>query len=257
MGGGTTRAGVEHACVDERSERWARRFELPLLIAALLVIPMLVLDQAELGEPWDTIETVLDWGTWLAFFVELVVMMRVVPDKKRWLREHPIDVAVTILSPPVLPASLAAARVLRLLRILRLLRLAPLARRVFSLEGVRYAALLAFMTLLGGGTAFAAAEHRESEWDGIWWAVETMTTVGYGDVVPTTVAGRVIGIVVMIVGVGFGTLLVGAIAERFIAHEVDQDIEEIDAGEDELRHELREVAARLERIEAALRTRRR
>ncbi|HST38241.1 MAG TPA: ion channel [Conexibacter sp.] len=240
--------------MDERSERWAKRFELPLLIAAVLVIPMLVLDQAQLGEPWDTIEAILDWGTWLAFFAELVVMLIVVPDKKRWLREHPVDVAVTFLSPPIFPTSFAIARILRLLRVLRLLRLAPLARRVFSLDGVRYAALLAFMTLLGGGTAFAAAEHRDSEWEGIWWAAETMTTVGYGDIVPTTVAGRVIGIVVMIVGIGFGTLLVGAIAERFIAHEVDEDI---DATEDELRHELREVAARLERIESALRARRR
>lgn len=48
--------------MDERSERWARRFELPLLIAALLVIPMLALDQADLGEPWETVELVLDWG---------------------------------------------------------------------------------------------------------------------------------------------------------------------------------------------------
>lgn len=243
--------------MDERSERWAKRFELPLLIAAVLVIPMLVLDQANLGAPWDTVEAVLDWGTWLVFLLELVVMLSIVPDKKRWLREHPIDVAATLLSPPMLPSSLAAARLLRLLRVLRLLRLAPLARRVFSLDGVRYGALLAFLTLIGGGTAFAAAEHRASEWEGIWWAVETMTTVGYGDVYPTTVAGRAIGIFVMVVGVGFGTLLVGAIAERFIAHEVDQDIHEIDAEELELRHELREVAARLERIELALRTRRR
>lgn len=240
--------------MDERSERWAKRFELPLLIAAVLVIPMLMLDQADLGQPWDTVEAVLDWGTWLVFLLELVVMLSIVPDKKRWLREHPIDVAATLLSPPILPSSLAAARMLRLLRVLRLLRLAPLARRVFSLDGVRYGALLAFLTLLGGGTAFAAAEHRASEWEGIWWAVETMTTVGYGDIYPTTVAGRAIGIFVMVVGVGFGTLLVGAIAERFIAHEVDEDI---DATEDELRHELREVAARLERIESALRARRR
>jgi hypothetical protein len=50
----------------------------------------------------------------------------------------------------------------------------------------------------------------------------------------------------MVVGIGFGTLLIGSIAERFIAHEVDTEIQVTEA---ELQHELREVAQRLERIE--------
>lgn len=238
--------------MDARSERWARRFELPGLIAALLVIPMLVIDQADLAAPWPAIEAVLDWGTWLVFAAELVVMLCVVPDRRRWLREHPVDVIVTVFSPPLLPSSLAAARLLRLLRVLRLLKLAPLARAVFSLEGVRYAALLAFLTLIAGGTAFATVEHRTSEWEGIWWAAQTMTTVGYGDPAVTTVGGRVIAIAVMVVGIGFGTLLVGAIAERFVARDFEQE-EERDASEEALLLErLAALDGRMERIEASL-----
>jgi voltage-gated potassium channel len=133
--------------------------------------------------------------------------------------------------------------------VLRLLRLGPLARRVFSLDGVRYAGILAFITLFAGGTAVAAVEHGVGEWDGIWFAVETMTTVGYGDIELHTTAGRLIAIVIMVVGIGFGTLLIGSISERFIAHEIDQ---ELDATEIELQHELREVTRRLERIEALM-----
>lgn len=238
--------------MDARSERWARRFELPLLIAAFLVIPMLLIDQADLGAPWPAIEAVLDWGTWLVFLAELVVMLAVVPDRRRWLREHPIDVVATVCSPPILPASLAAARLLRLLRVLRLLRLAPLARAAFSLEGVRYAALLAFLTLIAGGTAFATVEHRTSEWEGIWWAAQTMTTVGYGDPEVTTLGGRLIAIAVMVVGIGFGTLLVGAIAERFVARDIAQE-EERDASEEaRVQEQLAALDLRLERIERAL-----
>jgi voltage-gated potassium channel len=232
--------------MDERSERVAKRFELPVLVAALLVIPLLILDQADPGGAWEVVEIVLDWGTWLVFAAEVVVMLAIVPDRRRWLREHPVDWIVTIVSPPLLPTGMAGVRLLRLLRVARLLRLGPLARRVFSLEGIRYAGILAFVTLFAGGSAFAAVERGVGEWEGIWFAAETMTTVGYGDITPHTTAGRLIAVVIMVVGIGFGTLLIGSIAERFIAHEVDQELE---ATEIELQHELREVARRLERIE--------
>lgn len=128
-------------------------------------------------------------------------MLAVVRKRRRWLLEHPLEVAIVVLTPPFLPACLQAARVLRLLRLVRLLRLARLARATFSLVGVRYAAVLALVTVLGAGTAFSALEEDASPWDGVWWAITTMTTVGYGDVYPRTEARRVLAMLVMVVGV--------------------------------------------------------
>ena len=51
----------------------------------------------------------------------------------------------------------------------------------------------------------------------MWWAIVTVTTVGYGDIVPKTDAGRVIDIIVMLGGIGFLAVLTAAIAQRFIA----------------------------------------
>jgi voltage-gated potassium channel len=242
--------------MDERAQRIAHRFEVPMLVAAVLVIPLLIIEESNVGEPWSTVGTVLNWGTWLAFLAELVVMLAVVPDRRRWLREHPVEAVVVVLSPPFLPSSLAAARVLRLLRLVRLLRLAVVVRRLFTIEGVRYVALLAFVTVLAGGTAFAAVEDKPTAWDGVWWAATTMTAAAYGDIYPHTDAGRVIGLVVMLVGIGFVSILIGAVAERFVAQDVREtaaEVErEVDAGEDELLRELRHVSARLARIEAAI-----
>lgn len=235
--------------MDERSERVERRLELPLLIAALLTIPAIALEYSDVGEPWDTFATVLNWGTWAAFLAEVIIMLRVVPDRGRWLRDHPLDLAIVALTPPFLPASLQAARAFRLLRLLRLLRAATLARRLLSTEGVRDASVLALLTVLGGGAAFAAIEHGHHDpeltaWDGVWWAMTTVTTVGYGDTYPMTDGGRIVAVLVMLVGIGFVAILTAAAAERFIASRREAAEER-----HELRQRLDEIVARLDRME--------
>jgi voltage-gated potassium channel len=132
-------------------------------------------------------------------------------EHRRWLREHPLQLAIVILTPPFLPATLHAAPAFRLLR------LTKLARGLFSTEGVRDAGVLASMTILAGGAGYAAVEKGQhlSAWDGTWWAINVVTTVGYGDK-PTTDAGRVIAIAIMVVGIGFIAILTAAAAERFL-----------------------------------------
>jgi voltage-gated potassium channel len=245
--------------MDERSQRIERRFEWPIVIAALLVIPVIVIEQSTAGEPWTTLAAVANWLIWGLFLAEAVVMLAVVPDRWLWLRKHPLEVAIVVLTPPFLPASLQALRVFRLLRVLRLIAVVRYARRLFSLNGLAYGALLAVITVLGGGAAFAHAEGKEiSTWDGVWWAVTTMTTVGYGDLYPETDTGRVIAILVMVVGIGFLSLVIGAVSERFLAAELRQEAEEVerevetdlDAARAEVLVELRSMSDRLRELEA-------
>lgn len=206
-------------------------------------------------EPWDSIADVLNWATWLVFLAELVVMLAVVPDRRAWLRRHPLDLPLVVLTPPILPPGLQALRVLRVLRILRLLRVAPVARRLFSPDGLRYAAFLALLTLVGGAAASQAAERSEqsvSFADSLWWAMTTMTTVGYGDVLPKTDIGRLIAAAVMVIGIGFIAVLTGAVAERFLRPAVAEIEEDLETSEDELATEIGQVRARLDRLETLL-----
>jgi voltage-gated potassium channel len=240
--------------VDERSERLARILKVPLLVAVLFTVPVIVIEQAHAGDPWKDGAAIANWAIWSAFAFEVVAMLSVVPDRKGWLRGHLLELAIVILTPPFLPSSLQAARLFRLLRLLRLVWLVKFAKELVSVEGVRYAAILAGFTALGGGAAFAEVEHR-STWTGVYWAVSTMTTVGYGDVHPDTDAGRAIAMGVMLVGIGFLTLVIGAVSQKFIASEVEQVeeevAEELQSVEEALR-ELREVMGRLQRLEAAV-----
>jgi voltage-gated potassium channel len=158
--------------------------------------------------------------------------LALVDDRYRWLREHPIELVVVILTPPLLPPGLQSLRVIRLLRLLRLLKLAQLSRRVFSLQGLRYAALLAVLTVIAGGAVFVALEHSHhySDWTGIYWALTTMTTLG-SNVYPTTVGGEILAVAIVLVGVSFVALLTGAIAQRFLGPEIEQAEAEIEQGE--------------------------
>jgi voltage-gated potassium channel len=120
-------------------------------------------------------------------------------------------------------------RVLRLLRVARLLRLAPIFKLAFSLRGLRYATIFTLLVVLTGAAAFENAQPSKDDFDGIYWAVSTMTTVGYGDELPTTVESKVIAMVLMLVGIGYFAVITGAIAERFIERGQEAQAEAIEA----------------------------
>ncbi len=119
---------------------------------------------------------------------------------------------------------------------------------------MRYAALLAVLVILTGGAAFADMEDTDF-WEGVYWAVSTMTTVGYGDFVPTTTESQALSIAVMLVGIGFAAVLTGAFAERFLQDEVgglaqdDADERDRDAV---MLGELRALAAEVATLRRAI-----
>jgi voltage-gated potassium channel len=182
------------------------------------------------------------------FALEVTVMLLVVPSRWDYVRANLLDVAIVGLTVPVLSLALQSIRVLRVLQLVRLARLGPVLRRTFTLDGLRYAAVVSGVVLLGGAEAYATAENV-SLGTGIYWALQTMTTVGYGDVPPKTPLGKVVACVLMVVGIGFFALITGAIAQRFLATEVEAAAEEIEAGEAELLEQINALRGQLQTLE--------
>ena len=83
-----------------------------------------------------------------------------------------------------------------------------------------------------------------------------MTTVGYGDQFPTTTEGRVLAMAVMLVGIGFLTMLIGAAAERFVARDVQAEVEDIERelseADAQVLRELRAMRGQLDELERML-----
>lgn len=85
--------------------------------------------------------------------------------------------------------------------------------------------------------------------DGLWWAIQTVTTVGYGDLVPTSTAGRFIAALVMVVGIGFLTVITAAITSTFV--ESGRRRLQV-TGTDAVSAKLDQIGTRLDAIEATL-----
>ena len=87
---------------------------------------------------------------------------------------------------------------------------------------------------------------------GLWWAVSTVTTVGYGDVVPVSTAGRLLAVVLMFVGIGSFAFLTAVAASAIVVGEVGEEERRIEAEEREIEREQTEVLAQLRRIDERL-----
>jgi voltage-gated potassium channel len=92
----------------------------------------------------------------------------------------------------------------------------------------------------------------DNVWIGLWWAIQTVTTVGYGDVTPTSTWGRVLAGVVMITGIGFLTVVTAAITAALV--EGARRRRGAAFGDDPIEKKLDEMNARLEQLEALLRS---
>jgi voltage-gated potassium channel len=105
------------------------------------------------------------------------------------------------------------------------------------------------VVVAGGGVAMRFLDHNEygSVWTGMWWALQTVTTVGYGDVTPEHVSGRIVGAFVMLYGIAFLTITIAAITSTFVARAEREQM--VRSGEQE---RLEDLSARLERIEQSL-----
>jgi voltage-gated potassium channel len=184
-----------------RVERWERATDWPLMVAAVLFLAAYAIPiMAPAGPNWLTAGCRwLSWITWAFFVVDFVVRLVLADERLRYVAHHWYDVLILALP---------------LLRPLRLLRLIPLLAVLNKRARTRLRGRVAIYVAGGASLiAFCAAlavldaERKSPDanivgfGDAIWWAITTMTTVGYGDRYPVTGVGRFVGLALMIGGI--------------------------------------------------------
>jgi voltage-gated potassium channel len=162
----------------------------------------------------QTLLNVVQWISWIAFAADLLYGLSNAKSKRNYLKKHPLEIAAVLL--PFL-------RPLRLMRVISFGGLAiqkvaigrqfAITIKVF-LASIFVAYISAVqITITERG---AVGSNIKSFGDGLWWAITTVTTVGYGDRYPTTTEGRFVAIALMIMGISLMGVITASVAAWFV-----------------------------------------
>jgi voltage-gated potassium channel len=129
---------------------------------------------------------------------------------------------------------------------------------VRSAASVIVTATLVIVVVSGVAIRALDGDEYTSVWEGMWWAVQTVTTVGYGDVTPKSVAGRFVAAGVMLAGVALVAVVTAAVTSNFVTRAQVQlgaeDAAEEDLAVQRVDARLQDITARLDRVEQMLST---
>ena len=225
---------------EELLHRIERITEMPLLILAFAMIPLLIGPMLwELSPQEESTFIILDYFVWAIFAIDLIIKLAISPRRLNYLRRHWLEVLVVVVP---------------FFRPLRILRIFIFGSRAWV--GIRRLVNIDFILVYGIGlviiaaTVVASVEGGEgasirSFADALWWAVVTITTVGYGDMVPVTMVGRAVAFILMLGGIAFFSGVTANLASFLVKSQdtekkaVSQLVKEVEG----LRQELMKLRA--------------
>ena len=259
---------------NELATKIEKRIDTPMIILALLIIPVVVIELkiVPTNAYWVSCATKIDDGIWFAFLLEYLILVSLYDDKVGYTKRSWLNLIILLLSPPLIsPEGFALIRSLRSLRVLRLFRALRFLRIVIALKrGVKpisdvlvknslhYVTLITILLIIFSGIAFSWLELRvisiQGTFQGVWWAITTVTTVGYGDLYPESHAGRILAVAVMIIGIGFVATLTANIASYFVEKDTNKESEDQDKNDENqlILERLEELSKKIDEINRRL-----
>jgi len=162
----------------------------------------------------QTLLNIVQWVSWVAFATDLIYGLINAKSKKQYLKKHPLEVAAVLL--PFL-------RPLRLMRVisfggLAIQKVAIGRQFAITIKVFLASIFVAYISAVQMTITERAVEDSNIKnfGDGLWWAITTVTTVGYGDRYPTTTEGRFLAVALMIMGISLMGVITASVAAWFV-----------------------------------------
>jgi voltage-gated potassium channel len=159
---------------------------------------------------WQPTLSAISFGIWFAFAVDYVVRLSLSPDRSDFVKTHKLDLLMVALP------------MLRMLRVVLLLRKSFRTVTTERIAGSLFTIVIV-VVVIGAFLEWrvemdAPGANITTLGTALWWAIVTTTTVGYGDTYPVTTMGRLIGSVIMVVGIGLIGTVSATVAAWFVSH---------------------------------------
>lgn len=228
--------------------RW---FEWPMILLAFWIILEWYIE-SQFSAP-IVITTYTDWFIWGFFVFETCVLLSLVKDKKHYLLNNWGSLVIICAGMPLLWNIFPHAGGLRALRLLVLFSLlfnmSAAARKILGRNHLGTTLMVSFIIVVMAGTLMAVIDPNiETPLDGIWWAWVTITTVGYGDIVPGSTAGRLFGSALILLGIALFSMLTASFSAFFLS----QQEEKISKQELDNKLQLLRLQQKVDRLEGKI-----
>jgi voltage-gated potassium channel len=224
--------------ISSRLATWRRWTDIPLLLLAVGSLPLLLLEliSERLTKTDQNFITAINVLVFIAFAIDYLVELSVTRNRLTYVRSQWASLLIVVSQFLALLPALGFLGILRGARALRIVgtisRVIGIGaaskeqgRKFFKEKAVSVAFGLAGFTLITSAVAFTIAEdvgagrRINSFFDALWWSAATITTVGYGDIYPTTYVGRIIAVFTMLIGVSTLAVVTARIAQFFLTED--------------------------------------
>lgn len=239
--------GLSGVAKDENPDaiKWAKYLEAPMIFVAFAVLFQWIASRDVSLSNNNLL--FYNWGIWFVFVLETVSLTFIVTDKRRYLLTNWLNLVIIISGVLLIWDVNAHITILRVLRIILLFgllaHLSKTWKKVLSRNQLGYTLILSFLIVFISGALVSGFDPAiETVWDGVWWAWVTITTVGYGDIVPVSGLGKFFGSLLILLGIGLFAMLTANISAFLIGR--DEDKEQL-----EILEKLNKIEERLKNIE--------
>ena len=234
-------------------------YDTTIIILALISVVLVLLGFAEILDLDNPPYNIIDLLLWGVFVVDYGWRFFLSKGKWRFILENIFDL-LAILPLNAIFTVFRLSRIFRLARLTKLLKLTRLLRivgltgklekkvgKLLRTTGLLYIFYLNSFIVLVGSSILSVVEEKSFS-ESLWWALVTVTTVGYGDIVPNSIFGKWLAVLLMLVGIGTIGMLTSALTNFFVKENPDEQIK-LDKLQDELSSQRILLEKQSEKIE--------